>query len=115
MSPLASPRKSRNDRWKLYGEDLISRRTKVLGRIVTEEEKLCGGVKHLTMLNSVETQQCSNELGIVLAIPSFLSRCIRVKSEKSEDLEYLAAINYEILEYVFWNKANCHINFLPNG
>lgn len=40
---------------------------------------------------------------------------IGVKSEKSEDLEYLAEINYEILEYMFWNKANCHIKFSPNG
>ena len=38
-----------------------------------------------------------------------------LKSEKSEDLEYLAVINYEILEYMFWNKANCHIKFSPNG
>ena len=39
----------------------------------------------------------------------------RGKERKSEDLEYLAVINYEILEYVFWNKANCHIKFSPNG
>lgn len=40
---------------------------------------------------------------------------IGVKSEKSENLEYLAVINYEILEYMFWNKDNCHIKFSPNG
>ena len=40
---------------------------------------------------------------------------VQKKSEKSEDLEYLAVIKYEILEYVFWNKANCHIKFSPNG
>ena len=39
----------------------------------------------------------------------------RGKERKSEDLEYLAVINYEILEYMFWNKANCHIKFSPNG
>jgi len=38
-----------------------------------------------------------------------------VKERKSEDLEYLAVINYEILEYMFRNKANCHIKFSPNG
>ena len=32
-----------------------------------------------------------------------------------EDLEYLTVINYEILEYMFRNKANCHIKFSPNG
>ncbi len=69
------------------------------------------------MSNSVETQQCSNELGIVLAAPSFFAsgHTNRGKERKSEDLEYLAVINYEILEYVFWNKANCHIKFSPNG
>ena len=40
---------------------------------------------------------------------------IGVKSEKNEDLEYLAVINYEILEYMLWNKAICHIKFWPNG
>jgi len=40
---------------------------------------------------------------------------VQLKSEKSEDLEYLAVINYEILEYMFWNKANCYIKFSPNG
>lgn len=35
---------------------------------------------------------------------SLLFRAGTKKSEKSEDLEYLAVINYEILEYMFWNK-----------
>lgn len=34
-------------------------------------EKFCGGVKHLNTSNSVATRQCSSELGIVLAAPSF--------------------------------------------
>ena len=62
--------------------------------------KICGGVKHLTMSNSVETQQCSNELGIVFAASSFFAsgHTNRGEERKNEDLEYLAAINYEILE-----------------
>lgn len=62
-------------------------------------EKFCGGVKHLNTSNSVATRQCSSELGIVLAAPSFLLRGIPIGvKRKKEDLEYLAVINYEILE-----------------
>ena len=39
LSLPASPRKSRNDRRKMYGECFVSKRTNILGSIVTVEEK----------------------------------------------------------------------------
>lgn len=60
---------------------------------------------------------CTNNFYALLGTVSIFAsgHTNRGKERKSEDLEYLAVINYEILEYVFWNKANCHIKFSPNG
>lgn len=47
-------------------------------------EKFYGGVKHLNTSNSVATQQCISELGIVLAAPSFLLRGILIGMKRKK-------------------------------
>lgn len=45
------------------------------------------------------TQSCDLR-GLYFLVQSHFLELVQLKGEKSEDLEYLAVINYEILEYL---------------